>query len=359
MWGEKIRLMKKLLNTSDIAHFGDIVDKAHNVVLTCHVRPDGDAMGSTLALYWLLKRLGKNPHVITPDQPPRTLSFLPGFKDVAIYTRHDPYCQQLIEDADLLICCDFNAPSRQDHMGALTENAKCRKVMIDHHQFPADFCTLTLSYPDMSSTCELVFRIIAALGLYEVMDRDCAECILTGMITDTRNFSVNIKNPDIYEILTLLLEKGVDKTRIVKEAMMTRTFGSVKLQAYALAEKMEIFPKHHAALVTLSREELKRFRYERGDSEGLVNQPLEIRGIVYSIFLREDDDCIKVSARSVDHFPVSRICSDLFGGGGHEMAAGAEFHGSLEEARRMVIDSLTTYDKYIQGHPERVEVFDT
>ncbi len=349
--------MKKLLNTRDIERFGEILDGARNVVLTCHVRPDGDAMGSTLGLYWLLKRLGKNPRVITPDQPPRTLAFLPGFKEVAIYTRHDPYCQKLMEEADLLICCDFNAPSRQDHMGALTEGATCKKVMIDHHQDPSDFCTLTLSYPDMSSTCELVFRIIAALGLYEEMDRSSAECILTGIITDTRNFSVNIKHPDIYEILMLLLEKGVDKTRIVKEAMMTRTYGSVKLHAFALSEKMEIFPRHHASIVTLSREELRRFHYERGDSEGLVNTPLEIRGVVYSIFLREDDDCIKVSARSVDHFPVSRICSDLFGGGGHEMAAGAEFHGTLEEARRLVIDSMPAYDKYIQGHPERIEMF--
>ncbi len=349
--------MNKILNTRDIEHLSKLIEGARNIVLTCHVRPDGDAMGSTLGLYWLLKRLGRNPMVIVPDQPPRTLSFLPGFRDVAVYTRHDPYCQRLMEEAGLLICCDFNKPSRQDHLGALTEAATCPKVLIDHHQDPSHFCDLTFSYPDMSSTCELVFRIIAALGLYEEMDKDTAECLLTGMVTDTRNFSVNIKSPDIYEILTLLLEKGVDKTRIVKEALMTRTYGSVKLHAYAIAEKMEIFPRHHASLITLDLGELKRFHYERGDSEGLVNEPLEIRGVVYSIFLREDEDCIKVSARSINNFPVSRICEELFGGGGHVMAAGAEFHGTLEEARRMVVEALPKYDKYIKGHPDRIELW--
>ncbi len=349
--------MKKYLSTADVDRFEELLSGADSIVLTCHVRPDGDAMGSTLGLYHLLKSLGKKPMVVVPDQPPRVLSFMPGFKEVAVYTRHDPYCQSLVENADLLICCDFNKPSRQDLMGPLTESAACPKVLIDHHEDPGCFCDLTFSYPDMSSTCELVFRIIAAMGLYEEMDKACAECLLTGMVTDTRNFSVNIKSPDIYEVLERLLEKGVDKTRIVKEALMTRSYGSVKLHAYALSEKMEIFPRHHASIITLSLEELKRFHYERGDSEGLVNTPLEIRGVVSSFFLREDDDCIKVSARSINEFPVSMVCGDLFGGGGHIMAAGAEFHGTLEEARALLIEALPEYDRYIKGHPDRIDTW--
>lgn len=349
--------MNKMLNTNDIEALSKLLDKARNIVLTCHVRPDGDAIGSTLGLYWLLRGLGKNPMVITPDQPPRTLAFLPGFKEIAVYTRHDPYCHKLMDEAELLICCDFNQPSRQDQMASLTEGAACPKVLIDHHQEPTDFCDVTFSYPDMSSTCELVFRIVAALGLYQDMDRDSAECLLTGMVTDTRNFSVNTKNADIYEVLQRLLEKGVDKTRIVKEALMTRTYGSVKLHAYAISEKMEIFPRHHAAVTTLSLNELERFHYEKGDTEGLVNEPLEIIGVLYSIFLREDTDCVKISARSINDFPVSRICSDLFGGGGHIMAAGAEFHGTLEEARRMVVEAMPAYDKYIKGRPAKIDIW--
>lgn len=349
--------MKKFLSTADVDRFEELLSGSDSIVLTCHVRPDGDAMGSTLGLYHLLKTLGKKPMVIVPDQPPRTLAFMPGFKEVAVYTRHDPYCHSLMEQADLLICCDFNKPSRQDLMSGLTESVTCPKVLIDHHQDPDCFCDVTFSYPDMSSTCELAFRIIAAMGLYETMDRDCAECLLTGMVTDTRNFSVNIKSPDIYEVLERLLEKGVDKTRIVKEALMTRSYGSVKLHAFALSERMEILPRHHASVITLGLEDLKRFHYERGDSEGLVNAPLEIRGVVSSFFLREDDDCIKVSARSINDFPVSMICSDLFGGGGHIMAAGAEYHGTLDEARRMLIKALPAYDRYIKGHPERIDLW--
>lgn len=349
--------MNKLLNQEDVDRFGELLERADNVVLTCHVRPDGDAMGSTLGLLWLLRTLGKKPTVVTPDQAPRTLAFLPGFKEVAVYTRHDPYCQRLLSEADLLICCDFNSPSRQDHMGPLTEGAGCPKVMVDHHQNPSDFADVTLSYPDMSSTCELVFRIIAALGLYETMDRNAAECLLAGMVTDTRNFSVNIKNPDIYEILQRLLEKGVDKTRIVREAMLTRTYGSVRLHAFAISERLEVLARHHAAVITLSSEDLRQFHYERGDSEGLVNVPLEIRGMVSSFLLREDSDCIKVSARSVNDFPVNEICSDLFGGGGHVMAAGAEYHGTLDECRRMLVEALPHYDRYIKGHPDRIETW--
>ncbi|MDE7160614.1 MAG: bifunctional oligoribonuclease/PAP phosphatase NrnA [Muribaculaceae bacterium] len=349
--------MKKFLSTADVARFEELLANSEKIVLTCHVRPDGDAMGSTLGWYHLLKGLGKKPMVVTPDQPPRTLSFMPGFREVAVYTRHDPYCQSLMEEADLIICCDFNKPSRQDQLGPLTRDAKCRKVLIDHHQDPDHFCDVTFSYPDMSSTCEMTFRIMAAMGLYEDMGRDCAECLVTGMVTDTRNFSVNIKSPDIYEVLERLLEKGVDKTRIVKEALMTRTYGSVRLHAYALSEKMEILPRQHASIITLSLEELKQFHYERGDSEGLVNTPLEIRGVVSSFFLREDEDCIKVSARSINDFPVSLVCGDLFGGGGHIMAAGAEFHGTLEEARRMLVEALPAYDKYIKGHPDRIDLW--
>lgn len=315
--------------------------------MTCHVRPDGDALGSTLGLFHLLKTLGKEPTVIVPDQPPKSLAFMPGFKELAIFTRHDPYCQRLASDADLIICCDFNKPSRQDQLEPIIQNTQCKKVLIDHHEDPDYFADLTFSYPDMSSTCELVFRIVAAMGLYPELNKDASECILTGIITDTRNLSVNIKELDIYEIMMKLIEKGVDKNRIVKLALNTRSLSSLKIQAYAISEKMEIFDKHKAAVITLDRETLKKFNYEKGDTEGLVNMPLEIRGMISSFFLREDPEFIRISARSQNNFPVSKVCEDLFGGGGHLQAAGGEFFGSLEECKKLLVESLPNYDKYL------------
>lgn len=339
--------MKQMLIDADVKRFSEIIDRSKNVVLTCHVRPDGDALGSTMGFCHLLKTLGKEATVIVPDQPPKTLTFMPGFKNLAIYTRHDPYCQRLVAEADLIICCDFNKPSRQDQLEPLIQNAGCTKVLIDHHEDPDYFADLTFSYPDMSSTCELVFRIVAAMGLYPQLNKDAAVCLLTGIVTDTRNFTVNIKELDIYEILMKLIEKGADKDRIVKLSLNTKTLSSLKIQAYAIAERMEILEKHKAAIITLDRETLKHYNYEKGDTEGLVNLPLEVKGMVSSFFLREDPEFIRISARSQGNFPVSKVCEDLFGGGGHLQAAGGEYVGSLESCKQLLVASLPKYDSYL------------
>ncbi|MBD5356649.1 MAG: bifunctional oligoribonuclease/PAP phosphatase NrnA [Bacteroides sp.] len=339
--------MDKLINSDKAKELRRLIEESEKIVLTCHVRPDGDAIGSTLGFWHLLRTLGKEACVIVPDKAPGSLYFLPGFKEIGVYTCHPEFCEKTVAEADMIICCDFNTPSRQDALAPVIQGAHSRKVLVDHHQEPDNFADLMISYPDMSSTCELVFRIIAAMGYYSEVNLDCATCLLTGIITDTRNFTVNIKHPDLYEILMRLLEKGVNKERIVKEALNTRSFWSLKLEAFALSEKLEIFTSHRAAIITLSKDDLTRFHYEKGDTEGLVNCPLEIKGMVYSVFMREDSDCIKVSARSCDGFPVSEICKDLYGGGGHLQAAGGEFYGSLEECRRLLIDSMNKYDKYL------------
>lgn len=339
--------MDKIIASEKAKDFRRLIEESERVVLTCHVRPDGDAIGSTLGLYHLLRQLGKEATVVVPDKAPANLSFLPGFKDIAVYTCHAQYCEKTVGDADLIVCCDFNTPSRQDSLAPLIQNAKCRKVLVDHHQEPDEFADLMISYPDMSSTCELCFRLIAAMGFYNEVDLDCATCLLTGIITDTRNFTVNCKHTDLYEILMRLLEKGVDKEFIVRESLNTRSYWSLKLEAFAITERMKVFPQHKCAVIALSRDDLERFHYERGDTEGLVNRPLEIRGMVYSIFMREDPDCIKVSARSRDGFPVSEICKDLYGGGGHIQAAGGEYRGTLEQCRELLIASMDKYDKYL------------
>lgn len=347
--------MNQLINPQEIEALSELLDKSDKIVLTCHVRPDGDAIGSTLGLYHLLHKLGKDVSVVVPDHPPRSLAFLPGFKQIAVFTKFDPYCTRLVNDADLIICCDFNTPSRQDLLAPLIQEAKCKKVMIDHHQYPDSFPDVTISYPDMSSTCELVFRVLCGLGLYGEIDKDSAQCLLAGIITDTRNFTVNTKHTDLYEILMRLMEKGAEKERIVKEALLTRSLSSLRLQAYAISSKMDIYEKHRAAVITLDRETLATFGYEKGDTEGLVNMPLEVRGIVSSFFLREDPEYIRISARSVGNYPVSTVCSEVFGGGGHLQAAGAEFKGSLEECKGLLVSSLPNYDKYLPSKLDKIE----
>lgn len=353
--GEVTRNMNKIFSTSDIKMFEKLVETSTNVILTCHVRPDGDAIGSTLGLYHVLRGLGKNATVVVPDQPPKTLNFLPGIREIAVYTRHDPYCQRMVEEADLIICCDFNTMSRQDHLASLIENAECRKILIDHHREPDMEVDLMFSFPSMSSTCELAFRILAAAGLYNEINKESAECLMAGIETDTKNFRVNCSNPEIFEVVTLLMEKGIDRLKIAREAVFRSSVSSLRIKAYAISEKMEIYPSHHCALITLNEDELKKFGYEKGDTEGLVDTPLEVRGIVYSIFLREDTDCVKVSARSISNFPVSEVCKKLYGGGGHLMAAGGEFHGTLEQARQLLISNMNSFDRYLPRHVAKVD----
>ena len=348
--------MDKILSNGSVKEFYNLLEHSEKIVLTCHVHPDGDAIGSTLGLWHLFRTLGKQTAVVVPDVPPRSLRFLPDFNEIAVYSRHDPYCTRLVEECDLIICCDFNKPSRQDHLEPLIQGSKAKKVLIDHHEGPDMDCVLQFSYPEMSSTCELAFRIITACGFYNDIDRNCATCLLTGLITDTQNFTVNCRNADVYEILTKLMEKGAEKNKIIDECVKACSYDGLKLKAYALYEKLEIFPEHRAALIVLSKEELDRFNYEKGDTEGLVNEALNIRGMVYSVFMREDADYIKVSARSKANFPVSKICEDLFNGGGHVQASGGEFHGSLGECRDLFISNLERYDKYLPKRFEKLEI---
>ena len=350
--------MNKILDTRIVDRFGKLLEEASQIVLTCHVRPDGDAIGSTLGWMHLLEGLGKSVAVVVPDNAPRSLSFLPGFDRMAVFTRHEEYCEKLFREADLVICCDFNQPSRLDRMERLLDACSAPKVLIDHHVEPAPFTDLLFSFPDMSSTCELSFRIMAELGLYSEMGLDTATCLLTGMITDTKNFTVNCKNADIYEILQRLLEKGCDKNRIVRLSLMEKSYGALMLEAYALSEKLEVFPEFHGAVICLDKDECERFHYEKGDTEGIVNRPTEIRGVTFSFFLREDSDCVKVSARSIMDFPVNLMCKELLGGGGHVMAAGAEYHGSLQDCRRILVESMPKYSHFLKGRTEKLDFFE-
>ncbi len=334
-------------NSDSLKRFKKLLQRAERIVLTCHVRPDGDAIGSTLGFAWLLNSLGKRAVVVTPDLPPRSLNFLPGSREIIAFSKYPDFAERIVKEADLILCCDFNKLSRLDAFEPIIAESTAPKVLIDHHQDPGDFSEIKFVFEDMSSTCELVFRLICALGYYQDLSIEGATCLTTGLITDTRNFSVNCSDPEIYTVLIRLLEKGVDKPFIVRQALELRSLDSFKLQTYALANNLEIFDKYRTAIITIDREELSKFHYQKGDTEGLVNMPLTIDGISASYFLREDEDCIKISARSVGEFPVSKVCEDLFSGGGHLQAAGGEFHGSIEECRQILIDSLKNYEAYL------------
>lgn len=334
-------MIRRVIKDEQLNELKQLLTGAQNVVITCHVSPDGDAIGSTLGLMHTLRKWGKQAHVITPDMLPPSLVFLPGVKDIVVYTRQEVQAKQLVDEADLIVCLDFNSLYRIDRFAPVIENAKAKKVLIDHHLDPDDFADLVVSYPEMSSTCELLFHALWFMGMRHYMSRRAAMCIYTGMMTDTGNFTYNSNNPDIYRIIAELLKFGVDKDYIYNVAMNTYSADRLRLMGYALSEKMELMPEVGGALITLSHDELMKYNYQRGDTESLVNRPLTIPGIYWSIFLRDDLEYIKVSARSTGDFAVNEYCEQYFSGGGHKNAAGGEFRGSMEEAKTLVYKIAT------------------
>ena len=309
-----------------------LVNGAKAIVITCHMSPDGDAIGSSLALCHVLRRLGKDAVVVTPDMVPRSLLFLPDVRSIITFTQNEARARRAIETAQLIFCLDFNSLHRIDKLGEVVMSNSCSRILIDHHTDPEQMFDVMVSFPDASSTCELVYRVLMQMQLLRLVDRWAAQCLLTGMMTDTGNFSYNCEDPDLYEIQASLMRRRVGRQALFNMAMNTFSADSVRLQGYALSQKMRLYREQQVSLIVLSSDELKQFNYKRGDSEGLVNKPLAIPEVKWSVFMREDPDYIKVSCRSVGDFDVDQICKKYFNGGGHVNAAGGEFYGSIEQA---------------------------
>ncbi len=325
-------MISSIIDEHTIERLRSFINGVNRIVITCHKSPDGDALGSTLALCHVLRRLGKDAVVVTPDMPPKSLEFIPGLRDLVVFTKHELRARHVLNEAQLLFCLDFNSMKRIDRLAELVEPLKVRRVLIDHHLDPDDAFDIVISHPEASSTCELVFRVIMQMGLLRMMDRLAASCLYVGLLTDTGGFAYSCDNPEFYEILASVLRRRIDRIGLYNKAMNTFSADSLRLQGYAISEKMQLFPEQGAALITLSKEELERFNYNRGDTETLVNKPLAVPEIYWSVFLREDADKIKVSCRSQGDFSVSDICAKYFNGGGHFNAAGGDFVGTLDEA---------------------------
>ncbi len=344
-------MRSNIVEETDIIALRELINNANNIVITCHVSPDGDAIGSSLALKHVLIQLNKNVEVITPDQCPKSLQFLPGVNSILPYSIKESSANSKFHEADVIFCLDYNSLYRVDKMADVLRGTNATKVLIDHHLDPETFANIIISKPHLSSTCLLLYHVINQLCLSNYITKDVATCIYTGMLTDTGNFSYNSNDPEIYLAISNLLKRGVDKDYIYNRVYNTNNESRIRLCGYALGKKMQIFPQHHAALIILNKEELDKFHYEKGDTEGLVNIPLSIPGIYYSAFFREDDEYIKISMRSIGDFPVNTLCENYYNGGGHKNAAGGEYYGSIFEAEILFKSILIVNDKYFNNNP--------
>ena len=340
-----------ILKEDQVALLSHLISDAQTILVTCHKSPDGDAIGSCLGWAEYLRSLGKDPVVIVPDQYPDFLTWLPNTEKIVRYDKHREKCDMLLKIADLVFCLDFNTPSRVEDMQQSLVASPAKRVLIDHHLHPDVPTVLSISKPEASSTCELVFRIVWQLGGFSRMNKQFAIPIYCGMMTDTGGFTFNSSNPEIFYIISELLTKRIDKDRIYRNVYHNYSEDRLRLMGYVMYEKLVYLPEFHAAFYTLTKEEQQRFHFIKGDAEGLVNIPQQIKGLKLSISLREDTEkrnLIWVSLRSVDDFPCNKMAEEFFNGGGHLNASGGRVNGTMEEAVETVNKAIQAYSSLLK-----------
>ncbi len=328
-------MLAPLLPQEELFALLQTIKSSQRIVICAHRGPDGDAVGSVLGWAEYLQSLGKKVYVILPNPFPDFLRWMPNSQTVKFYVRHEAASTAIINRADLIFCLDLNDLSRLQEMQHAVRHAKAPKIIIDHHLNPdTSVAQQVISFPQMCATCEIVFRLIYQLGGFDSMTQQGATCLYTGMMTDTGGFTYNSNSPEIYEIISLLLTKKIDKDKIYRNVFNVFSVNRLRLVGYVLNEKLSFYAGNKASIYTLTRDELKQFNYIRGDSEGLVNMPLQVKGMRLSISLREDTehDVVRVSLRSVDDFPCNKMAEEFFNGGGHLNASGGELPFPLSEA---------------------------
>ncbi len=301
-----------------------------NILIVCHVNPDGDAIGSQLALYHYLRSTGKNIEMISPNYLQEFLKWMKGVDEIKIFIKDRNGCKGVIDRSDLIIMLDFNQTSRLGEMEELVAASKAVKVIIDHHLNSADFSDLLISDPSKCSTSELIHLLITSLNKGPFRDTAYAESIYVGIVTDTGNFDHGSYSGDTFRIIADLLDAGIDKDRIFNLVFNNFSANRMRLQGFALNERMVILEESGAAYIALTKEDLGKYNYKKGDTEGFVNLPLSIKGVNFSAFFVEKEGFVKLSFRSKGSFSVSEFAEKYFGGGGHRNASGGDHFDTLE-----------------------------
>lgn len=336
-----------------------LIREAGHIVVLTHMAPDGDAMGSALALYHFLNgQLSvRDPqpsiNVIVPNAFPAFFNWMPGAGEIKVYETQSKLCDGLLEQADLFVCTDFNDPKRIGPVGEKMLQKDCPKILLDHHLNPTDFADVLFSFSEASSSCEIVYKFITHPSFNQSsIVNQIATCIYTGLMTDTGNFSFNSTNAELYDIIADLIRAGIRKDEIYDAVFNQYSTDRVRLTGYALYRKMRIYPEYRLSLITLSADELDQYHYKVGDTEGLVNMPLQIADVYYSVFIREERPKpgtprprIRFSFRSQGDRPVNVWAHEVFNGGGHMNAAGGELFGSLAQAVRLFEQTMGKYLK--------------
>lgn len=302
------------------------------IFITTHHKPDGDALGSTLGLYHYLVQKGHEPVVVSPSEVPDFLTWMPGIDTVLNFESEPKQCLRILKEADLIFCLDFSRLDRIRAMEEALRQAGQPKILIDHHLNPEDAAfDYGMSEPEKSSTCEMVYDFIRIAGDDDCISNEVAQCLYTGVMTDTGSFRFPITTASVHEMLADLKRRGLEHSVIHQYIYDSWSEARMRFLGYILYQKMEIYPKQQAGIITLTQEEQQRFHVATGDTEGIVNYPLSISNVSLSVMLTEKKDEVRMSFRSKGNIDVSTFAATHFNGGGHFNAAGGRSPLSLEE----------------------------
>lgn len=318
---------------------------ASNIIITAHKSPDGDSVGSSLGLLHFIEKLGKKGVICHPDPAPDFLFWLEDIALILTMQNNPDLVQANFEKADLIFCLDYNAPDRVgEEMQVLLEKATCKKIMIDHHLNPEPFTDITVSETSVCSTAQLIYELIEQSGNASLLDAKTGTPLYLGILTDTGSFRFSSVEPRTHEILGKLLEAGVVHHLIHENLNDNNTVDRLRLQGYATSQKLEVLRPIHAAIISMTEEELKRFNAQKGDTEGLANLALSIKGMKVAVFLAEKEGKIKMSFRSKGkENAVNILAAEHFEGGGHANASGGVSYLPMQDTLKKLRDLLPLY----------------
>jgi phosphoesterase RecJ-like protein len=334
-----------MLEESVKQRINEWLDQSKKVAILTHTNPDGDAIGSSLALALALKKRGLDAQVVIPDGLPDFLRWLPGISLSTTFAYKKEKASAIITEADLVFCLDFNDPGRLGAVEEILNQSKARKILIDHHQDPKEFTDITISETLRGSVGEMIYLFLKEQFVTDVMDSDIATCLYVAIMTDTGNFSYASNYPEVFHVVGDLLNYGIEKDHIYSNVYDAYSEDRMRLQGYCMQEKMVILPKFKTAYISLTDEELQRFNHRKGDTEGFVNIPFSVKGIRFTALFVEKKDLVRVSFRSRGSFPVNKVAADHYHGGGHTNAAGGDSLETMEKTLEHFESLLPGYAK--------------
>ena len=328
---------------SSISYLINLLEEKSDVLITTHYNPDGDAIGSSLALYHFLSSQGIKSKVLIPNELPSFLQWMPGVQDAVIYVENPEVGNALIAAADLIFCMDYNGLGRVKLFADQLREANATRILIDHHVQPENEFDLSFSVISVSSTSELLYQIIQEAGLVTAITKEMAECFFVGIMTDTGSFSFACNRPETFEIAANLIKTGMDVERIHRMVYDTYSESRMRLLGHCLSSNMKVLPEYATAYIWLTMEDLEKYEYQQGDTEGVVNYALSIQNVAVAALFTERNDRVRVSLRSKGEFSVNEFARAHFNGGGHRNAAGGDIFKNMPETLKWFESLLPGY----------------